>query len=304
MQSAQPDAAVRRALLAGLAAYSIWGLAPLYFKLLSAVRADEIIAHRVVWSVGFLALILLLRHGKGFIRHVRIHRRIAAALLLSSALLAINSLLFVQAVHSGRVLETSLGYFVSPLVSVVLGRFFLGERMVRLQNWAVALSALGTGYLFFTIEQLPWFALGIAISWGLYGLVRKVTEVGPMVGLLWETILMTPVALVWLIGLSGSALMVFGQTTTALDTLLIGTGIITVVPLVLFATAARGLPLITLGLMQYLAPTISFLLAVFLFREAFTGAHAIAFSAIWSALALYTFAGWRSARMPDLNECR
>lgn len=296
MQSAQSEAAVRRALLAGLAAYSIWGLAPLYFKLLQAVRADEIIAHRVVWSVGFLVLILLLRHGRGFVRHVRIQRRIAVALLLSSVLLAINSLLFIQAVHSERVLETSLGYFISPLVSVVLGRLFLGEHMIVAQRWAVALAAFGTGYLFFTIDQLPWFALGIAASWALYGLVRKVTEVGPMVGLLWETILMIPFAVAWLIWLDRQDWMVFAQLTTSIDALLIGTGLITVIPLVLFATAARGLPLITLGFMQYLAPSTSFLLAVFLFREPFTWTHAIAFAAIWCAIVLYSLAGWRRAR--------
>ena len=297
MQSAQPEAAVRRALLAGLGAYSIWGLAPLYFKLLQAVRADEIIAHRVVWSVGFLVLILLLRHGRGFVQHVRIHRRIAFALLLSSVLLAINSLLFIQAVHSERVLETSLGYFISPLVSVVLGRLFLGEHMIAAQRWAVALAAFGTAYLFFTIDQLPWFALGIAASWALYGLVRKVTEVGPMVGLLWETILMIPFAVAWLIWLDRQDWMVFAQLTTAIDALLIGTGLITVIPLVLFATAARGLPLITLGFMQYLAPSTSFLLAVFLFREPFTWTHAVAFAAIWLAIIVYSFTGWRRARV-------
>ncbi|MEM7055215.1 MAG: EamA family transporter RarD [Pseudomonadota bacterium] len=209
MQSTSTEPAVRRALLAGLAAYSIWGLAPLYFKLLQVVRADEIIAHRVVWSIGFLTLILLLRHGRGFVQHVRIHRRIAAALMLSSFLLAINSLLFIQAVHSERVLETSLGYFISPLASVVLGRLFLGEHMIPAQRWAVALAAFGTAYLFFTIEQLPWFALGIAASWALYGLVRKVTEVGPMVGLLWETILMSPFAIAWLLWLSHQDWMMF-----------------------------------------------------------------------------------------------
>ncbi|MEM1081880.1 MAG: EamA family transporter RarD [Pseudomonadota bacterium] len=295
------DAVFRRGLTAGLGAYLVWGLAPLYFKLLQAVRADEIIAHRVIWSIGFLLLILLMRHRADVVRHVRIPRTVALALLASSVLLAINSLLFVQAVHAGRVLETSLGYFISPMVSVVLGLVLLSEQLLSSQRWAVLLAAAGTAYLFFSIEPLPWFALGIAISWGLYGLVRKVTNVGPMVGLLWETVLMAPAAIAWLFWLDQRGEQLFGQLGIDTDALLIGTGMITVVPLVLFATAARSLPLITLGLMQYIAPTMSFLLAVFLFREPFTWTHAVAFSAIWCALFIYSMAGWRRARSMAMN---
>ena len=296
-QNQQQAAALeQRALLAGLIAYLVWGLAPLYFKLLQVVRADEVVAHRVIWSIGFLLLVLTLRYRHRLIQHIRIPVRVASALVISCSLLAINSLLFVQAVHSDRVLETSLGYFISPLVSVLLGRVFLSESLLLPQRWAVLLAASGTLYLFVSIDQVPWFALGIAISWALYGLVRKVTEVGPMVGLLWETILLLPAALVWLYWLGLSDIRSFGQFGTAIDGLLICTGLITIVPLVLFATAARGLPLTTLGLMQYIAPSMSFLLAVFLFREPFTWSHAMAFSAIWIALLIYSIAGWRQMR--------
>jgi len=286
----------RKALLAGLGAYGFWGLVPLYFKLVAAAGADEIIAHRVVWSVGFLALVLALRHGRGVFAHIAISRKVALALMLSGALVAVNWLVFVFAVNSERVLSTSLGYFINPLVSVLLGTVVLRERMFGAQVIAVALAAAGTVYLTVQVGEPPWLALALAFSFGLYGLVRKVTDVGPMVGLFWETLMMMPVALLWLYWSANRGGLVFGELGPAQDLLLIGTGLVTVIPLVLFATAARGLPLITVGLMQYIAPSISFCLAVFLFREPFTIDHAVAFGAIWTALALYTAATWQRNR--------
>lgn len=288
--------AARKALLAGVAAYSFWGLVPLYFKLVAAAGADEIIAHRVIWSVGFLALVLALRNRRNFLAHIAINRKVAAALMLSGALVATNWLVFVFAVNTDRVLSTSLGYFINPLVSVLLGTLVLRERMYRAQVIAVILAAAGTIYLTVQIGEPPWLALALAFTFGLYGLVRKMTDVGPMVGLFWETLMMMPLALLWLAWAAASDEMVFGDLGPAQDLLLIGTGLVTVIPLVLFATAARGLPLITVGLMQYLAPSISFCLAVFLFREPFTLHHAVAFGAIWSALALYTGSIWQRVR--------
>ncbi|HKL49996.1 MAG TPA: EamA family transporter RarD [Wenzhouxiangellaceae bacterium] len=288
--------AARRALFAGLGAYSFWGLVPLYFKLVAFAGADEIIAHRVIWSVGFLALVLAIRNRRDFLKHVAISRKVAAALMLSGALVAVNWLVFVYAVNSDRVLSTSLGYFINPLVSVLLGTLVLRERMYGAQVIAVGLAAAGTIYLTVQVGEPPWLALALAFTFGLYGLVRKVTDVGPMVGLFWETLMMMPLALLWLLWTARHGEMVFGDFGIAQDLLLIGTGLVTVIPLVLFATAARGLPLITVGLMQYLAPSISFCLAVFLFREPFTLHHALAFGAIWSALALYTGAIWQRTR--------
>jgi len=291
-----PRRDMHRALLAGLGAYSFWGLVPLYFKLVSVAGADEIIAHRVVWSVGFLALVLALRKRGGVVAHIAISRKVALALMLSGALVAVNWLVFVYAVNSDRVLSTSLGYFINPLVSVLLGTVVLRERMFGAQVIAVMLAATGTIYLTVQLGQPPWLALALAFSFGLYGLVRKVTDVGPMVGLFWETLMMMPLALLWLAWTARQDTLVFGDSGLAQDLLLIGSGLVTVIPLVLFATAARGLPLITVGLMQYLAPSISFCLAVFLFREPFTMDHAVAFGCIWSALALYTGASWRRSR--------
>lgn len=286
----------RTALLAGLGAYSFWGLVPLYFKLVAFSGADEIIAHRVVWSVAFLALVLALRSRRNFRAHIAISRRVAAALMLSGALVAANWLVFVYAVNSGQVLSTSLGYFINPLVSVLLGTLVLRERMYGAQVIAVGLAAAGTFYLTVQVGEPPWLALALAFSFGLYGLVRKMTDVGPMVGLFWETLMMMPLALLWLFWTARHGEIVFGSLGLSRDLLLIGTGLVTVIPLVLFATAARGLPLITVGLMQYLAPSISFCLAVFLFREPFTIHHAVAFGAIWSALGLYTAAIWQRTR--------
>lgn len=283
-------------LLAGLAAYGLWGLVPLYFKLVAASGADEVIAHRVIWSVLFLAAILGLRHGRGLREHLRISPAVLRALALSGALVAVNWWIFVYAVNTDRVLSTSLGYFINPLVSVLLGTLVLGERMQRAQGIAVGMAAVGTVYLGVQVGSPPWLALGLAVSFGLYGLVRKITDVGPMVGLFWETVMMTPLVLVWFLWIAEPAALVFGTTGMAFDLLMVGTGLVTVVPLVLFAAAARGLPLITVGLMQYIAPSISFCLAVFLFKESFTMHHAVTFGLIWSALVLYSASGWRHAR--------
>lgn len=290
----------RTAALAGIAAYGLWGMVPLYFKLVAAVRPDEVIAHRVVWSVAFLLLVLAIRNRGDLRRHLAISPRVAGALALSGLLIAVNWLVFVYAVVTDRVLETSLGYFINPLVSVVLGVIVLRERLPRLQALAVVIAASGTVYMTVMVGRLPLIALALAFSFGLYGLVRKLTDVGPMVGLFWETLMMAPLAAVWLWWLSDRELLVFGTGGTGLNLLLAGTGLVTVVPLVLFATAARGLNLITLGIMQYMAPSISFCLAVFLFKETFTINHAIAFGAIWAALALYTAAGYYRMRQVRL----
>ncbi|MGK7296809.1 MAG: EamA family transporter RarD [Candidatus Wenzhouxiangella sp. M2_3B_020] len=294
--ASRPLPNTRSALAAGLGAFVFWGHAPLYWKLLGRVGSDEVIAHRVCWAVAFLAAWLLIRHRRAVLAHVAISRRVAAALLLSGALVAVNWLVFVYAVNTDRILSTSLGYFINPLVSVLLGSIVLREPMIGAQRIAVALAAAGTVYLTVRVGEPPWLALALAFSFGFYGLVRKLTDVGPMVGLFWETLMMMPVALAWLAWGAGHGGLVFGKLGLGHDLLIVGTGLVTVIPLVLFATAARGLPLITVGLMQYLAPSISFCLAVFLFREPFTFDHGVAFAAIWSALAIYTASSWHRLR--------
>lgn len=286
---------------AGVGAFGIWGLAPLYFKLLGHVGADEIIAHRVVWSVVLLALVLWLRRGCGLIKHLRIGRSTLLALVVSGLLIVSNWLIFVFAINTDRVLSTSLGYFINPLVSVLFGVLFFRERLSMLQVIAVVIAAAGTLYMTLRVGQFPWIALALAISFALYGVVRKKTDVGPMVGLFWETLLIAPLALAWLwwLGQTGTLQFSLGDHREAL--LLAGTGLVTLVPLVLFAAAVRRVALSTVGLMQYLAPSMTFVLAVFVFGEPFTSDHAITFGCVWIALVLFTWAGWartRRARIP------
>ncbi len=283
-------------LAAALGAFCIWGLAPLYFKLLGYVRADEIIAHRVIWSMVFLGLVLLVRERGRFVERVRVDARVLGALLLSAVLIALNWLVFVYAINSDRVLSTSLGYFINPLVNVLLGMLIFRERLGRLQTIAVLLAFAGTAWMTIRVGRLPWIALALAFSFALYGVVRKKTDVGPLVGLFWETLLMTPLALLWLLWLDRNGLLAFDFESLGEAGLLAGTGLVTLVPLVLFATGVRRLNLSTIGLMQYLAPSMTFVLAVFLFGEPFTPDHAVTFACIWTALALFTIAGWRDYR--------
>jgi chloramphenicol-sensitive protein RarD len=288
-------------LVAAISAFAFWGLAPIYFKLLGPVAADEIIGHRVVWSVVFLGLVLILRHRSRVLQHLRISRKTLLALLISGSLIVVNWLIFVYAVNSDRVLSTSLGYFINPLVSVVLGLLIFRERLVPLQALAVGIAAVGTLYMTLRVGQFPWIALGLAFTFALYSVVRKLTEVGPMVGLFWETLLVMPFALVWLGLLAGGGNLAFEHGDWILVMLLVGTGLVTVIPLLLFAAGVRRLPLSTIGILQYLAPTITFLLAVFVYGEPFSLDHAVTFSCIWIALLLFSWAGWtrvRRARIP------
>ena len=271
---------------AALAAYTYWGVAPIYFKWIQMVPPLEIIAHRVLWSIPVLAGFLLWRDGRSFLKRMRLPWRMVALLGLSGSLVAGNWLIFVWAVANNQVLSTSLGYFIGPLVNFLLGFLFLKERLSRAQTLGVLIAFSGTAYLGWYLGQPPWIALGLAFSFGLYGLVRKLLPVGPMTGLLWETILLSlPAA--WLMHrLASDGALYIGTGTTTIDVLLILAGLVTILPLIWFNVAARSLKLSTLGFFQYIAPSISFLLSVFLFREAFTSGHAVAFGCIWLALAL------------------
>ena len=289
--SDSPDREARLGLVAGLSAFSIWGLAPIYFKWLADVRPDEIIAHRVIWSVLLLGLVLLVRKRRGVWRHVRISRSSAGLLLLTGALIAANWLIFVHAVNSDRVLSTSLGYFINPLMSVVLGLLVFRERLVPVQTLAVLLAAGGTAWLTWRLGQIPWIALSLASTFALYSVIRKLLQVGPMVGLFWETVFVAPWALAWLLWLLlGQRLAFAAAGEPGQSLLLVGTGALTVAPLVLFAAGVRRLPLSTMGLLQYLAPSITFLLAVFVYGEPFTMDHAVTFGLVWLGLILFFWA--------------
>lgn len=275
--------------LLALAAYGQWGLLPLYWKALAGIAAPVILSHRILWSVAFLAAVSLLRRNHAAFDW---SRRTLGWLALSGTLLAGNWLLYIWSVNDGRVLETSLGYFINPLVSMLLGRVVLGEQLRSRQKAAVALAAVGVAVPVLGGGGLPWVALTLAVSFGLYGLLRKLRPVDPVLGLGVETGLLLPLAAGYL---WWQPEPLFGASN--LETgLLLGAGIATSVPLICFAGAARRLRLTTLGFLQYLAPSMHFLLAVAVFGETVTPTALVTFGCIWTALAIYAADGVRNSK--------
>jgi chloramphenicol-sensitive protein RarD len=293
--SPRPADGKGRGFAAALFAYLAWGVFPIYFKALRGVSAPQILAHRIVWSLALLAVIVTAqRRWREFAAAFR--GRALGAFAATTALISANWLLYIWSVNAGRVLEASLGYFVNPLVNVVLGVLFLRERLTRLQGVAVALAAAGVLALVVRLGSFPWVSLTLAASFGLYGLVRKKARIDAIVGLLVETALLAPVAGIYLLVLAGRGTGAFGTAGASTTLLLALAGVVTAVPLIAFAVGIRTLRLSTMGLIQYVAPTGQFLLAVALYREPFTSAHALAFGLIWTSLALYTFDALRSTR--------
>lgn len=278
----------RGGVTAALGAYLIWGLVPVFFKWLSVVPALEIIAHRVVWSALLMGGFLAARGGFGQVRDMAKEPRRLIRVALGSAMIMGNWLTFVWAVNANRILETSLGYFVNPLVSVALAMVFLGERLRPLQWAALALAVAGVANEILRTGGLPWVSLVLAATFGLYGLLRKQLAMGAAEGLFLETALAVPFALGWLtwLGLRGEGAFALSEPGTA--GLLVLSGPVTAIPLLLFAIGARRLPLTTIGMLQYLAPSITFLLAIFAYGEAMDLHRAASFAAIWAGLALYT----------------
>ena len=286
----------RGGVYAALAAFSFWGLVPIYYKGLASVSAWEVLAHRVFWSIPLLLLFLAVRDGKSFWKRLRLPLSSIAWLVLSGITITINWVVFVWAVANDHILDTSLGYFGTPLVNVLLGYLFLKERLPFSQVVAVALAAAGTIYLAWFLGKPPWIAITLSISFGFYGLLRKRLDVGPLLGLLWETSLMVVPAVAYLIWLYLQGGHQFLQSSVSIDLLLVGSGLATILPLIWFNMAAQKLPLSILGFFQYLAPSMSFLIAVFFYAEHFTTGHAVAFSCIWLALILVSIDPFRRAR--------
>jgi chloramphenicol-sensitive protein RarD len=270
-----------------LAAYAAWGVFPLYFRALKRVPPLEILAHRVLWSALLLAGVVAAQRRGGEYRAAFRSARSVGVYALSTTLVTCNWLLYIWGVATGRVLEASLGYFITPLVNVVLGVAFLGERLRRRQAAAVALAAAGVLVLVVRSGVVPWLALGLAVSFGGYGLVRKKAALDPVVGLLVETSLVAPLGAALILGRAAAGTGQLGGGALVTGLLLLS-GVVTSLPLIWFAHGVRRLPLSTMGLLQYLSPTLQFLCAVLLFGERFTAAHALAFGCIWAALALYS----------------
>ena len=279
-----------------LAAFSIWSGFPIYFKAVAHVGALEVLAHRIVWTLAFVALIIFLLRRFGVLRKALASRSLIKMLCLSSAFISVNWLTFIWAIANNHVLDSSLGYFINPLVNVVLGVIFLGERLRPTQWISVILAFVGVLNLVVWFGQIPWIALTVAITFAFYGLIRKQVAVDPFVGLFIETLLVLPLALIYLLYLFQSGNHAFLTNGPYTDFLLLISGVLTALPLILFASAARRLKLSTLGLFQYTVPTGHFLLAVFAYGENFTFSHLITFACIWAALVLYGVDSYRSEK--------
>jgi chloramphenicol-sensitive protein RarD len=285
----------RKGVAFGLSAYLLWGFLPVYFKLLGDVAPTEVMAQRIVWSVALLAVLIIgARRGPQLAAALRNPQAIRI-LVLSALLIAANWLIYIWAIGAKHVLETSLGYFLNPLVNVVMGVFLLKERLTRAQGIAVGLAALGVAVLAMGAVSGLWISLALALSFATYGLLRKIAPVESLEGLTIETLILLPIALIYLGWLWRSGSLSFG-TDPGISVLLALGGVVTATPLLLFAAGARRLPYSTLGLLQYVAPTIQFLLAVLTYGEPLTTAHIFCFVLIWSGLAIFAFDGLRRSR--------
>ena len=280
---------------ASLLAYGLWGLMPLYFRLMAPAGAVEVVAHRVVWSFVLLAALLGARRQIG-----ALWRRLDAAQLarfaLAALLVSINWLTYVWAVTHGHALDASLGYFLLPLFIVALGVLLLGERLGRAEWIGVVLAALGVAWLAWASPRFPWVALVLAASFGIYSLVKKRTHLAPTEGMLLETALIAVPALAVLAWLGAQGELAFGHGARGTDLLLISTGLMTTVPLVAFAYAAQRLDLATLGMLQYLSPTLQFLLGVFVLHEPMDARRLAGFAAVWAGLAVFSAGKWARGR--------
>lgn len=283
-----------------VAAFLLWGLNPIYFKAVASVPAHEVMVHRAVWSALFLAMLVTIARQWRAVGEALLSPRTLRALLLSTALIGSNWFIYIWAVENARIVETSLGYFINPLVNVLLGLLFLRERLNVRQWVAVALATAGVLNLTVRLGELPWIALYLAISFGIYGLVRKVAPVNALGGLFIETALMTPPALAFIAWLAWTGAGAFGTRSLDFDLLLAASGVVTALPLLGFSAAAQRLRLSTLGFFQYLSPTTQFVLGVFVWGEPFTSIHAVSFACIWVALAIITVDALARARRLSL----
>jgi len=289
---------VNKGILYGIGAYVLWGFFPIYWKFLHDVPALQVIGHRIGWSFILLALYILLTGQWDAFRSAAFNWRTIGIYSIAGVLLTFNWLIYVWGVNEGFIVETSLGYFINPLLSVSLGVLFLRERLRTMQWVPVGLAAIGVGYLTFVYGRLPWIALSLAFTFGFYGFVKKLSPLGSLHGLTLETGIVFPVALIYLaiVGINGSG--AFLHDGTFVDVLLIGAGLVTTVPLLMFASAAKQIPLTVVGLLQYIAPTLQFLIGVFVYKEPFDLAHFIGFAIGWVALIIFAVESYLANRAP------
>ncbi len=296
MESSTSHRPVARGIVHVVIAYVLWGLFPLFWKQLHGIAATELIAHRVVWSLVFVAGLAAAQGAWAEIAPALRSPRRLGLHALSGVLLSVNWLAYVWGVNHDRVLETSLGYFLVPLCNVAMGRLLLGERLHARQWWAVALAAAGVALQFRGVGGVPWVALAVASSWACYGFLRKRSALGSLAGLTVETALLTPIAGGYLLLLAADGRGALGHAGAWQQFGVLCAGVVTAVPLLLFAAGARRLPLATVGLLQYIVPSLTFLLGVFLYREPLAPARLASFVLIWAALVLYSMETWRRSR--------
>lgn len=287
----QLAARAKQGVIFAVAAYTMWGIAPIYFKSIHDVPPLEILSHRIIWSFFFLAILLVFTKGWRMIQHTLKDRKKCYYLIGSSLTIACNWLVFIWAVNNDHMLDASLGYYINPLFSVLLGLIFMQEKLRKLQWLAVALALVGVLVQLVVFGSLPVVALILAFTFGVYGLLRKKVNLDAMTGLFIETLILVPVALIYMLGIANTSTSDFSTNPMSLNLLLISAGIITTVPLLCFAGAATRLRLSTLGFIQYIGPSLMFLLAVFVYGEGFTQDKIVTFACIWLALILFTFDG-------------
>ncbi len=291
----RPQNDARLGVIYAIAAYTMWGFAPLYFKQLAAIPASEVLMHRVVWSAVILTLLVIgLRQGRAVLTAMQ-SPRVLLVLLVASLLLAGNWLLFIWAIVNDRMLDASLGYYINPLLNVLLGRIFLAERLRLPQQIAVAIALVGVGYLLLAQGELPWIALVLALSFSVYGLLRKQVAVSAMPGLFVETLFLLPVAVGywWLFASPASDMLNNPWNDNAW---LIAAGVVTTAPLLCFTAAARRIMYSTLGFFQYIGPSLMFVGAIYLYQEPLDTARLVTFACVWSALGLFSWDSWRHFR--------
>jgi chloramphenicol-sensitive protein RarD len=282
---------MRRGVAAAVTAYTLWGVLPIYWKALKAVPALEILCHRMTWSLVFVVLLMAMRNQWAWLDELRRSRKALLVSLGCAGLLGVNWFTYIWAVNSGHIVDSSLGYFINPLVSVLLGFLFLGERLRSWQVVAIGLAAVGVTFLTVRVGTFPWIAFTLAGTFGLYGLLRKMETLGSLEGLSLEMAFLFLPALAYLVYLDWSGGAAFGHTGPATSLLLAGTGAVTAVPLLLFASGARRVTLATVGILQYIAPTLQFVLGVLAYGEPFDRTRLAGFAIIWVALLVYSTEG-------------
>ena len=286
----------KKGVLLAIGAYTMWGIAPIYFKTITFVPALEILSHRVIWSFFFLAIIIHFSHQWRNVVSIFQSKSKMLYLIATALLIGANWLIFIWAINANHMLDASLGYYINPLINVVFGMLFLGERLRKLQWFAVALAAIGVAIQIVVFGSVPVVAFALAISFAFYGLLRKKVSVNGQTGLFIETLVLIPAALIYLAWFAGSATSSMANNELNLNVLLISAGIVTTLPLLCFTGAATKLKLSTLGFFQYIGPSLMFLLAVLIYGEAFSTDKAITFTFIWGALVVFSYDGLTQGR--------